>query len=151
MGKFIDINNREKLAGLLHSLDAGAKPLWGKMKPQQMVEHLLGEIEYTNGEKIFISDVPAEEASQGKQKWVYSDVELPKNVILETLPDEYRFASLEAAINQLMKELADFDLYFAQPGATCHHLAYGPMNHEEWLLWHGKHFTHHFKQFGLVG
>ena len=52
MSLFININNREQLKRLFLSIDANAQPLWGKMTPQQMVEHLVENVQYTNGKKI---------------------------------------------------------------------------------------------------
>ena len=150
MSRFIDITNRQQLNESLQSLKEDTVPLWGKMKSQQMIEHLIGDVEYTNGKKIFICELPAEEADRNKQKWIYTDVEIPKNLVLGPLPDVYRFASLEAATGQLLKELDDFDTHFKTPGTTADQLAYGPMDDKEWQIWHGKHFTHHFKQFGLI-
>ncbi|MHB8208091.1 hypothetical protein [Mucilaginibacter sp.] len=149
MSTFININNREQLKELLLLIDADTKPLWGKMTPQQMVEHLIVSVEYTNGKKIGICDRSAEDALQAKQWGVYTDAEIPKNVILGTLPNEYSYASIELAIEQLMIELHNFDSYFKLSGITSVHGGFGPMNHNEWLTWHGKHFTHHLKQFGV--
>lgn len=149
MSKFININNREQLKTLLLSIPADAKPLWGKMQPQQMVEHLIDSVEYTNGKKIASCNFPVEHALRAKQKGVYTDDEIPKNVILGTLPDEYAYSGMGSAIEQLMLELNSFDAYFKTPGITSVHGGFGPMDHNEWLIWHGKHFTHHLKQFGV--
>lgn len=150
MSQLISITNRNQLNSLLLTLEAGTVPLWGKMKSQQMVEHLVNEVEYTNGKKAAGCDRPPEEANKDKAVMIYTDAQIPKNVILEPLPENYRYASLEIAIKQLMRELDDFDEYFKEPGITSIHFGFGAMNHQEWLIWHGKHFTHHFKQFGLL-
>ncbi|WP_183560235.1 DUF1569 domain-containing protein [Mucilaginibacter sp. SP1R1] len=150
MNTFFDITDRTQLRSLLLSLDPDAVPLWGKMKPRQMVEHLVDQVEWTNGKKILTCDRPAEQAYKGKMQMVYTDLEIPKNVFLEKLPEHYKYADIPAAVNQLMAELDAFDQYFKEPGATAIHGGFGPMNHQEWLIWHGKHFTHHLKQFGLI-
>jgi len=138
------------LNDLLSKLDPTMAPLWGKMKPQQMIEHLIEEVEYTNGKKMADCRRPDEDATRDKKTFVYSDFKIPKNVILGTLPDKYRYGSLEISIKQLMKELEDFDEYFSQQGATSVHFNFGAMDHSEWLTWHSKHFTHHLVQFGLL-
>ena len=150
MAVFINFSNRKLIDDLVQKLGADDIPLWGKMKPQQMVEHLVESVEYTNGKYSCECDLPAAEAQRQLQANVYPDTEIPRNVILGTLPDHYRFESLQTAIDQLMIELEAFDRYFAAPGITAMHAGFGPMNHHEWLLWHGKHFTHHFKQFSLI-
>jgi oxepin-CoA hydrolase/3-oxo-5,6-dehydrosuberyl-CoA semialdehyde dehydrogenase len=149
MNQFIDISDRKYLYNLLSALNAGTKPLWGKMNAQQMVEHLVQQIEYCNGKKITTCDLPTEEAAREKEKWIYTDIEIPKNLVLGPLP-ELRYSNLETAISQLLEELNDFEEYFKVPGITSIHAGYGAMNYHEWLIWHGKHFTHHFRQFGLL-
>jgi len=151
MAKFLDISNRTELQSMVAKLNPVAVPLWGKMTPQQMVEHLIDQVQYTNGTKIPTCDVSEEEAYQRKQKGLDLQYEIPRNIVLGTLPETYQYENLEAAINQLMTELELFDEYFKEPGKTELHGGFGPMNYQEWQIWHGKHFTHHFKQFGLIG
>jgi hypothetical protein len=150
MSKFIDINNRKELLRLFVALEPDAVPLWGKMKPQEMVEHLIDQVEYTNGKKIPTCDFPAAVAYQRKLKMLSSNAELPRNVFLGELPEQLIYPNIQIAILKLMKELDGFDEYFKSPGATAIHGGYGPMDHNEWLIWHGRHFTHHLKQFNLV-
>lgn len=150
MKQSVDITNRAELRRLLLLLDPQIVPLWGKMKPQQMVEHLVDQVEWTNGKKIPTCDRPADEAYQSKQVMVYTDAEISKNVFLENLPENFTYPNIETAINALMLELDAFDQYFKEPGITAIHGGFGPMNYKEWLIWHGKHFAHHFKQFGLI-
>jgi hypothetical protein len=146
----VDITNRKQLLSLLHHLEPGTPPLWGKMNAQQMVEHLVDQVEYTNGKKTPYCNRSAHEAERAKQHMFLTNPDIPRNVILGKLPENFTYVNLETAIKQLMKELDTFDVYFKKPGATAIHGAYGPMDREEWIFWHDKHFTHHFKQFGLI-
>jgi hypothetical protein len=66
------------------------------------------------------------------------------------LPDHHQYPDIEAAINQLMTELNDFDRYFKETGVTAIHGGFGPMDYNEWVIWHNKHFTHHLRQFNLI-
>jgi oxepin-CoA hydrolase/3-oxo-5,6-dehydrosuberyl-CoA semialdehyde dehydrogenase len=150
MNQSIDINNREELCRLLMMLDPDTIPLWGKMTPQQMVEHLVDQVQWTNGKKIPTCDKSAEEAERGKQRMIYTDALIPKNVFLGDLPENYQYPTIEATINQLMTELHEFDRYFKKPGITCIHGGFGPMDHNEWVIWHNKHFSHHLRQFNLI-
>jgi len=146
----VDITNRNQLRGLLQKLEPGTVPFWGKMNARQMVEHLVDQIEYTNGKKIPYCYFPADEAERAKRQMFLTNPDIPKNLFLSHLPEHFVYTSLEAAIEQFILELDAFDEYFNPPGATAIHGAYGPMNYEEWIFWHNKHFTHHFKQFGLI-
>ena len=83
MNPSVDINNREELRRLLLTLDPAAVPVWGKMTPQQMVEHLVDQVQWTNGKKIPACDVSAEKAERSKRVMIYTDAQIPKNVILE--------------------------------------------------------------------
>jgi hypothetical protein len=147
--QLVDTFNRKNLVKLFLKLHADAVPLWGKMTSQQMVEHLIDQVQYTNGKKEPFCEVSAEKARSAKQAYIYTDLEIPKNVILGDIPDQSMYPDLINAINQLMIELADFDEYFEKSGMTAIHGGFGPMNYEEWIIWHSKHFKHHLKQFGF--
>ena len=150
MNPFIDINNRELLKQLLCSLHPDTQPLWGAMKPQQMVEHLISQVQYTNGKKSGTCHRSTDEAAKSKAMGIYTDQRIPKNVVLGSLPDHYDYDNLQTAIDQLMLELEAFDEYFKVPGAFAIHGGFGPMDYHEWQIWHNKHFTHHLMQFGLL-
>ncbi len=151
MKKFFDINDREALQGLLLSINPNQQPLWGKMKPQQMVEHLIEEVKWTNSKKsVTDNGRTAEQMAASKQRGIYSDAELPKNVYVDDLPTQCEYPDIATAVNGLMKELDDFDAWFKQPGVTTVHGFMGPLTHDQWVIWHGKHFFHHLKQFGLI-
>lgn len=149
-GSLVAKESRNTLLKLFLSLNPENKALWGKMNPQQMVEHLIEQVQYTNGTKEPFCEVSEEEAMRAKLANIYSDREIPKNVILGELPDQLRYPDLQTAIDQLMTELDTFDQYFKTPGTTAIHGGFGAMNEAEWLIWHSKHFKHHLKQFGLM-
>ncbi|MCS3737109.1 DUF1569 domain-containing protein [Mucilaginibacter dorajii] len=134
----------------MRKLEPATPPLWGKMKAQQMVEHLITNVQYTNGRLTFTCGLPPEEANRSKQLMVYTNAQMPRGIVLEDLPASYAYPCLQAAIEQLMQELDTFDHHFETPGITEDHLGFGSMNYHEWLIWHSKHFTHHFNQFGLL-
>ncbi|QNK63368.1 DUF1569 domain-containing protein [Pedobacter sp. PAMC26386] len=151
MKQLIDVANRKVVKDLFLALDPAAKPLWGKMTAQQMVEHLISQVQYTNGKKEPSCRVPKEEAEMAKQDYIYTDLKIPRNVVLSGIPEIFVYPDLTTAVNQLMIELTDFDRYFDKPGTLVIHGGFGAMDYNEWLIWHGKHFTHHLEQFGLIG
>jgi hypothetical protein len=146
----IATDNRKNLERLFRQLQPDTIAIWGKMTPQQMVEHLIDQVQYTNGKKVPFCEVPDEQAELAKQANIYSPLEIPRNVTRGELPKKLIYPDLPTAIQQLMNELGDFDKYFSRPGTTAIHGAFGPMNYKEWLIWHRKHFTHHLNQFGLT-
>jgi hypothetical protein len=149
MNQFIDITDREEMRKAFAKLNADTTPIWGSMTAQQMVEHMIDQVEYTNGKKTPTLDVDIEDAAKSKQLWIYTDATIPKNIILGVLP-KYIHPGLAVAIDQLFIDLDIFDGHFKQPGHTEIHGGFGPMDYKEWLIWHGKHFTHHLKQFNLI-
>lgn len=149
MNAFFDITDRTELRRLLMTLDTETQPVWGKMKARQMVEHLAEEVKWTNGKFSATCERSPGDAAGSKQRMVYTDAELPRNIYWEDLPEDYRYPTMQAAIDQVITELEDFDAYFKTPGLTTVHGGFGPLTYQEWVIYHGKHFTHHLKQFGL--
>ncbi|WP_449440618.1 hypothetical protein [Pedobacter steynii] len=74
----IDTNNRKHLEALFLELQQNSRAIWGKMNPQQMVEHLIDQVQYTNGKKEPFCEVPEEQARLAKQVNIYTAVEIPK-------------------------------------------------------------------------
>ena len=52
MPHFINITDRKNLNSLLKALRPETPALWGRMDVQNMVEHLVEAVEYTNGKRI---------------------------------------------------------------------------------------------------
>ena len=148
----IDITNRKQLNSLLSQLTPETPALWGNLKPQSMIEHLVEAIEYTNGKRTAAVHVSQEEADSNKQSLVYGDVVISTGAkrYLADATKTKRYKNLPTAIEQLNKEIDAFEHFFTRPGKTAIHQHFGAMNRDEWITWHGKHFTHHFKQFGLL-
>nr|WP_067059645.1 DUF1569 domain-containing protein [Mucilaginibacter sp. L294] len=150
MKELADPVNRETLHQLLLKLQPDTVPLWGKMTARQMIEHMIDQVRYSYEKLTFVFDVPEEQAKLAKQKWIYTDAQIPPNLILGPLPATNEYPDLHTAIEQLMLELENFDRYFKPAGTVVNHGGYGPMDYNEWLIWHGKHLAHHLRQFGLI-
>jgi oxepin-CoA hydrolase/3-oxo-5,6-dehydrosuberyl-CoA semialdehyde dehydrogenase len=152
MALHIDITDGKMMERALNRLKATTIPAWGTMHAQQMIEHLVETMEYTNGKKMAVLEIPEEEARSEKLAKVVPDFEIPRNV-KGPIPDntgKKMFKDLPSAIAALKNEIQRFEDHFRMPGQTSVHGAFGPMNYDEWILWHGKHFAHHFTQFGLM-
>jgi hypothetical protein len=150
----VDITNRKELNNILNKLSANTEAGWGIMLPQNMVEHLVKTLQYSNGKKEIGQKTTEEEGKQAKAAFIYTEVEMPmglKSSLAGETPDPFQYPDLEAAKQQLNKELDDFEAYFDQhPAAVFVQPRLGKLNHQEWIILHNKHFTHHFKQFGLL-
>ena len=150
----VDINNRQELNSLLNSLTENTQPKWGSLKPQNMVEHLAKTLQFSNGKREIAQRTTEEEGMKAKQAFIYTDAEMPmglKSPLLEEGPVLFEFSSIGEAKKNLNKELDDFEAYHAShPNALFIQPRLGELNYKEWIIFHNKHFTHHFKQFGLV-
>jgi uncharacterized protein DUF1569 len=148
----IDITNRKELNSLLTQLTPETPALWGNLTAQSMIEHLVEAVEYTNGKRTAAVHVSPEEADSNKQSLLYGDVVISKGAkgYLTDATKSKRYKDLSTAIEQLNNEIDAFEYFFTSPGKTAVHQHFGAMNRGEWVTWHGKHFTHHFKQFGLI-
>jgi hypothetical protein len=150
----ITISNIDETIDRLNKLQADSKPLWGGMTAQQMVEHLATTIKISSGKLALQQRTTVEEGNAIKAQIVYTDMEFPMGLKSPTIPDGppvYEHEDLSKAVGALKLELADFNLrYKENPDATHVHPRLGAMTHAEWLILHGKHFKHHFKQFDIL-
>ena len=150
----VDITKRVELNDLLNKLKEDTRATWGVMKAQNMIEHMSTIVQHTNGKKTIEQRVTDEEAKRNKQAIIYTDMEIPqglKSPLLSEDAEPFIFSNLELAKNDLNKQLEDFENYFKNnPSATFVQPRFGPLTHAEWIILHIKHFTHHFKQFGLL-
>lgn len=120
------------------------------MNAQQMVEHLIGAVKWSNG-KLQVKLIIPEEKLPIARKQLLSDMPLPHNFQNPFADTQTYLATLPEALQKLDTEIADFYTYFAaHPEARPLHAVFGPLNQEEWERFHTKHFSHHLEQFGLV-
>ncbi len=150
----VDILNSGQLQSVLSKLKSDALPLWGKMSPQNVIEHLTKTVKISSGKievKFYLSQ---EEADKIKQKLIYGDMQLSagiKNPSMGNEPPELLHPDLKTAIDDLNNEIINFEIYYKQnPDITNVHPRMGNLKYAEWLTFHNKHFTHHFKQYNLL-
>ena len=150
----LDTMNRGDIFNRLRQLKPEALPVFGKMGPQHMVEHLIMIVRISTEktpEKLYYRE---EKAEKIKAFTIYSDKEIMvgfKAPMIPETPMPLVFSDLQSAIDQLKSELSDFDQFFKDyPLARPVNPTMGPLDHQEWIIFHNKHFTHHFKQFNLL-
>lgn len=147
---FLDeVEVRQKLS----KLTVDTKPLFGKMNAQQMIEHLSEVTQIANGNWKVDSYVSDEKTARRKP-YLNTDGELQvgfKAPFLSEAPTPLKFSSMEDAINDLIKQVAEFEEVFkADKNRTVVHPFFGELDYEYWKKFQVKHFTHHFKQFNLI-
>ena len=137
----------------LDKLTTEHSALWGKMTAQHMVEHLIVTFKMSIG-RIIIPPVTKEEDWPRTKAYLMKDSPMRRNVPSPAGDDNLqplRLPDLESAKAKLLQERDFFlNMMRAQPDFIANHPYGGPMNLEEWLQFHRKHFKHHFIQFGLI-
>lgn len=143
----------EETPSVLEGLKEDAKPFWGLMTPQHMVEHLIVTYKLSIGQ-IKIPVVSNEEDRERLKAYLMKDSPMRRSVPSPTGKNELqplRSASFEEAKNKFIKETSAFvDFMKAEPDHLADHPFGGAMRADEWVLFHRKHIKHHFIQFGLI-
>lgn len=151
--RFLEITHPKELFELLGQLQPDATPLFGKMTAQHMVEHLAFVVRFSYGKEPQALTVSKEEARRSKRFIINTDKEMPQGIQFPGMEDRLSdliHPDLPAAIEALKQELENFRRHFA-----CHintqpvHPVLGQLSYLDWIKFHNKHFTHHFRQFGL--
>ena len=148
---FIDLEISE-IIQLLDKLDPQAKPQWGNMSAQRMVEHLSDTIKIASGKSKFPLEIP-EDRLEKMKGFLVSDKPMAKNIAVSFAKEseELRHEEIELAIDEFLLEWIDFEEHYASnPNRTEPHPYYGDLNYEQWCKLHSKHLTHHFEQFNLL-
>lgn len=152
---FLDIRDRDSISDRLQGLRSDTPALFGIMTAQHMVEHLLKTIELSAGKGHVPLALPLERAERIKSAVVHTANPLPYGFKSPLMPSEglppLVYPDLASSIRQLEIGLDEFGRYYnIHPDTKLINPSLGELNYEEWLVFHGKHFTHHFKQFGLL-
>ena len=138
---------------LLSKLNETQKPLWGKMTPQHMVEHLYKAVQSSINE-IQFNIYTEENKIPVLKRFLLGNRPLPKEFMNPAIgPDllPLEFNSLDDAVLNLEKVIERYKLFYIEnPSAKTAHPTFGLLSKEEWDIFHQKHFTHHLSQFGLT-
>ena len=138
---------------LLRTLDQNQRPVWGKMTPQHLVEHLVGSWRISNG-RARVKCIFEGEELEKRRAFIFSDVPYAKNITNPVMGDgllPLRKTNLEAAIVQLEDEMNAFFEYFDKnPNVFETHPVFGELDYNGWLEFQHKHTSHHLSQYQLV-
>lgn len=148
---WVNFTDKNEVKGLLSSLKADAKPVFGKMNGQQMIEHLSFLMKISNG-KIKADYFVEDEKSKRRKAFLDTDGELQigfKAPLLSEEPYPVKFDTIKKSIDDLILQIDTFQTHF-KTAKTENHPFFGELDYEYWKKFHVKHFTHHFKQFKLV-
>ena len=151
------VNDRKRIflekdfVPLMQEIDPAAKPRWGKMTAQQMVEHVSVFFKVSTGKIQFPLTTAIEHLPKFKE-FLMSEKEFRENTKASVLPPEplpLQYGAMQEALTVLEADVNDFFNYFKDdPEKTTLHPAFGDLNFAEWVQLHHKHVKHHMKQFG---
>jgi len=150
---WVDFLNETTIRETLQNIASDTKPFFGKMNGQQMVEHLSNITQIANGNwkvDAFVSD----EKANRRRPFLNTDNEIQvgfKASYLSENPSSVKFDTLEESIDDLMQQIQLFKTIFKEEkDRKITHPFFGELDADLWYKFQVKHFTHHFKQFGLA-
>ncbi|QRM89396.1 phenylacetic acid degradation bifunctional protein PaaZ [Lacinutrix sp. WUR7] len=145
----------DKINACLSALKEDAKPQWGIMTPQHMMEHLEYTYKIASGE-IQDFEIATPEKILDKvhnSLWNYDKFPLKSqfpHLEKDTL-DDLKHPDLETAIEKFKAQREKYLAYFKEnPEAKLKNLVFGELNKYESYLLERKHLNHHFEQFNLL-
>jgi len=147
---FISTDLQDILA-CLDRLNADKVPLWGKMTPQHMVEHLTDSVKMSCSEHDWPLAV-SEEQVKKMQDFLFSDHPIAKNQPNPAVSQNYvpKNENLALAIDEFSETWIEYeDFYQENPTIKILHPMFGTLDKKGWDRMHSKHITHHFSQFEL--
>lgn len=151
---FMELKTKE-IQKLLNTLTESSERKFGEMSPQMMVEHLEEVMRngFSNLDPSDFPEIPAEKMEL-LQDWIYTDKKIRPGAQYPMLKEgekpALRFKNLSQAKENLIQTLKEYLIYYREnPDAEHFHPRFGTLNKEMMELFHRKHFTHHFEQFGL--
>ncbi|MCI2228998.1 hydroxymethylglutaryl-CoA reductase, degradative [Polaribacter sp. MSW13] len=150
---WVDFLNFDEVRAKLSTLKVDNAPVFGKMNSQQMIEHLSAVTQIANGNwkvDAFVSD----DKMARRRPFLNTENELQmgfKASFLSEEPNDLKFTSIDAAIDDLINQIQVFVKVFTDDkNRIIVHPFFGELDFDYWKKFQVKHFTHHFKQFGLV-
>jgi len=121
----------DELLNTLSNLNEDKKPLWGKMTPQHMVEHLILAVKMGNGKLVVECFNPPEKLPVLK-RFLMSDKPMPKLFINPLIGEgllPLKYSSLKEAKMELKAEIEDYQKYFEEnPDSVLVNATFGELN-----------------------
>ncbi|AFM06042.1 hypothetical protein Fleli_3730 [Bernardetia litoralis DSM 6794] len=133
---------------------AVTKPHWGKMSAQHMIEHLYTAVVSSTIIKNTPPIPPNSRQEEFKNILIYSVEPMAKNLDNPAfrfgLPEYTNPTIIEAKTKLLSSLERFFEIYQGKDDAYNFNPFLGDLQAQEILIFHYKHFKHHYTQFGLI-
>lgn len=142
---------RSQFIPQLQQIPSDAKPAWGKMTAQQMIEHFADSVRIASGKTVHTEIITPEEQLDKMRAFLESDKpfrENTRNALMPETPAPVRNPSKEEAVKELQEELAFFFSVFEKNNLqVTRNPFFGDLNYEQNVQLLYKHAQHHLKQF----
>lgn len=145
----------ETIEDYLRKLTEDAKPKWGSLTPQLMIEHLEYTYRIASGEIQDFEIATPEKILDKVQETLYNYEPMPKEydfpLAEQSKMSEAKHPDLETAKAKMLEARNAYLAYFKKhPDAILKNVVFGELNRYEWYLMERKHLNHHFEQFNLI-
>jgi oxepin-CoA hydrolase/3-oxo-5,6-dehydrosuberyl-CoA semialdehyde dehydrogenase len=145
----------DKIEDCLVHLKEDAKPKWGIMTPQHMIEHLEYTYKIASGDLQDFEVATPEKILEKVHNSLYNYDKFPKNSRFPLLEkdtlDTLKHVDLITAIGSFKTQRGKYNAFFKDnPDAILSNMVFGELNKYEWYLLERKHLNHHFEQFNLL-
>jgi len=152
---FVEMTS-EEIQKNLNKLTEDAKPQWGTMTPQHMVEHLEWSYRVASGEIQDFEIATPEKYLEQTHETIYQFEKMPRDYDMPLLKkgalEDLKYENLEEAKLKMLEARKKYLQFFKEnPEAKTKNAVFGEMNKFEWFLLERKHLNHHFEQFSLLG
>ena len=149
MKSLFDPEVTREMVDRINQLTPGTKPLWGKMKVDQMLAHMQSPLRVALGEENLKKGLMGFLFGRIAKKQLVKEEPFKRN--LPTAPsfivkDERNFEEEKAKVIDLIQRFSK------EPGEkldTRVHPFFGKLTADEWNVLHWKHLDHHLRQFGV--
>lgn len=136
----------------LKRIPANAKPKWGTLDRQGLVEHFIWTLRHSMGRSKTVPYM-----GNWVSKWIFAPlvlngiVPIPKNIQFPKWLKETGFNGREPGDEETLHALLEEYLNLVQADELTPNLhpAFGDIGVDGWDKLHVRHFEHHFKQFGV--
>jgi oxepin-CoA hydrolase/3-oxo-5,6-dehydrosuberyl-CoA semialdehyde dehydrogenase len=151
---FVEMTD-EKIQECLNKLTVEAKPKWGTMSAQHMMEHLEYSYRIASGEIQDFEVATPVKILEKVYNTLYNYDKMPRgfNFPLEDKAKitTIRHSDLETAKAKFIESRDAYLTFFKEhPDLKTKNVVFGQLNKYEWYLLERKHLNHHFEQFNLL-
>jgi hypothetical protein len=145
---------RSRFVQLLEPLPTEARPAWGKMTVQQMIEHFADSVRIASGKVVHADVLTPQEQLDKYRSFLESEKPFRENTVNPLLPEvpaPVRNPSKDDALKELKEEMDFFFSVFEKNNLqVTRNPVFGDLNYEQNIQLLYKHALHHLKQFGLT-